>query len=383
MAADTLCFEIALSCRGPSLYFLVANPLSNQLTSDQRQALRVLDANANRAAEGLRTLEDYARLVREDAGVAAWIKQLRHRLTAVLSPLPRTDRLAARSTHLDVGTELTTEQEATRDDLASTVPAACERVTQSLRNLEEFSKLFSVPVSGAVKQLRYEAYDLLAQCELRLSSNQRLTTDQQLYLLVDCSLPVDDFRKSLQSLAVAGVDLFQLRDKRADGARLMQYARAGVAALSDTSAKLIVNDRVDVALASGAAGVHLGQDDMSLADAQALIVGRRMWIGISTHDIEQALQAEQHGADYIGCGPTFHSQTKSFDAFAGTQFLKQAAEKITIPFFAIGGISVDNVGEVLLAGCWRVAVSAVIHQSADALSTARAMKERLSHATSF
>lgn len=355
----------------------MTNQLNNQLNSDQHKALRVLDANANRATEGLRTLEDYARLVAENAGVAAQVKYLRHQLASVLSLLPRVDRLNVRATHRDAGTELTTEQETSRSDLTSVVPAACERVAQSLRNLEEFSKLISVSTSEALKQLRYEAYDVLAQSELRLLSNQRLTAEQQLYLLVDCSQPVDEFRQSLRSLAVAGVDLFQLRDKQAEGARLMQYARAAVDALNDTAAKLIVNDRVDVALASGAVGVHVGQDDLSLSDARAISCGR-LWVGISTHNIEQAIQAEQQGADYIGCGPTFPSQTKSFDAFAGTAFLRKASQRVTLPIFAIGGISLDNVAGVLQAGCRRVAVSGVIHHAADPLAAARELKQRLS-----
>lgn len=336
----------------------------------------MLDANANRATEGLRTLEDYARLVGENAGVAEQVKHLRHQLASVLSPLPRRDRLSVRATHRDAGTELTTEQETSRHNLASVVPAACERVAQSLRNLEEFSKLISTSTSEALKQLRYEAYDVLAQCELRLLNDQRLTVEQQLYLLVDCSQPVDEFRHSVRSLAAAGVDLFQLRDKQAEGARLMQYARAAVDALSETAAKLIVNDRVDVALASGAVGVHLGQDDMLLSDARAMS-GGRLWVGISTHDIEQAIQAEQQGADYIGCGPTFPSSTKSFDAFAGTAFLQQTAQRITLPIFAIGGITLDNLVGVLQAGCTRVAVSGAIHHAADPLAAARKIKQRL------
>ncbi len=350
--------------------------MNQQLSENLHQGLRVLDANANRAAEGLRTLEDYARLVREDLGVATWIKELRHRLATALATLPRAERLAARATYRDAGTELTTAEELQRTELATIIPAACERITQSLRNLEEYSKLVSAAASDAFKHLRYEAYDVLAQAELRLLTGQRLLPDQRLYVLVDCSLPLAAFQQSLTSLAEVGVDLFQLRDKRAEGSQLVRYARAAVNALGNTAAKLIVNDRVDVALASGAAGVHLGQEDLSLADARRL-AGGRLLIGLSTHDIDQALAAEQGGADYIGCGPTFPSETKRFDSFSGTPFLKQASQQITIPIFAIGGITLDNVTEVMQAGCERVAVSAVIHQAVDPTAAARAMKEHL------
>jgi thiamine-phosphate pyrophosphorylase len=354
----------------------VSLPENHPWTTDHLQARRVLDANANRAAEGLRTLEDYARLVREDRAVAAQLKQLRHRLIEVLSPLPRSERLRARATHSDAGTSLSTPQEVTRGELADVVPAACERVTQSLRNLEEFSKPISAVVGAALKQLRYEAYDILASTELRLRFGAALSESQRLYLLIDSSQSIEDFRQLLAALAAAGVDLFQLRDKQADGGLLMRYARAAMDTLRDTPAKLIVNDRVDVALASGAAGVHLGQDDMTLHDARNL-AGSRLWIGISTHNIEQAQAAEQGGADYIGCGPTFPSQTKQFEVFAGTQFLCQAVEQIELPIFAIGGIELDNLDRVHQAGCYRVALSGAILKAGDPVQAARALSAKL------
>lgn len=339
--------------------------------------MRVVDANANRAGEGLRTLEDVARLVREDAAATVWLKQLRHALAASLEPLGRGERLRARSTQHDVGTDVHADRELKRDDLASIVPAACERVLQSLRNLEEFSKLLSIPASNALKQLRYQAYDVLAQLELRWLAGQAMTTEQQLYLLIDCSLPLEDFRSQLSRLADSGVDLFQLRDKAADGSRLMNYARAAVDVVKDRAARLLVNDRLDVALACGAAGVHLGQDDLSLADARRVAQGR-LWIGVSTHSLAQAVEAEQGGADYIGCGPTFPSKTKSFDAFAGTEFVRQAANHVSIPVFAIGGITSENLHQVLEAGCHRIAVSGAIHHAGDPCQAARQLKEQLS-----
>ena len=339
--------------------------------------MRVVDANANRAGEGLRTLEDYARLVREDAAATVWLKQLRHGLAQSLELLGRGERLLTRSTQNDSGTDVHANRELKRDDLASIVPAACERVLQSLRNLEEFSKLLSIAASGAFKQLRYQAYDLLAQVELRWLAGHALTAEQQLYLLIDCSLPLEDFRSQLSQLADAEVDLFQLRDKAAEGSRLMSYARAAIDALKNGAARLIVNDRLDVALACGAAGVHLGQDDLSLADARRVAQGR-LWVGISTHNLAQAIEAEQGGADYIGCGPTFPSKTKNFDAFAGVEFLRRAAASVNIPMFAIGGINSDNLQQVLEAGCQRIAVSGAIHRASDTCLAARQLKEQLS-----
>lgn len=336
---------------------------------------RVLDVNANRAAEGLRTIEDVARVIREDPVASLWAKSLRHDLASAVSKLDRSQRLAARSTETDAGTGHTTDTEGERADWKAIISAACERVGQSLRCMEEFSKLVDASVGLDFKSLRYRAYDVLAQLELKLS-RKRIGDSENLYLLMDCSLPIEQFASAVRQFADAGADLLQVRDKTCDGARLVSYARAATQALAATHTKLIINDRVDVALASGAAGVHLGQEDMLYSDARK-IAGADLLIGISTHSIEQAVAAEQCGADYIGCGPTFPSKTKSFDAFPGTQFLTQVAQRISIPAFAIGGIDSNNLDEVLKTGCKRIALSSVVHNSRAPAETLECIKGRL------
>ncbi len=342
---------------------------------------RILDVNANRAAEGLRTLDDIARLVREDTVAAQWIKTLRHQLATTLRHLDRPRLLTARCTEHDAGTEHTTRAESTRSGWAAVVTAACERTSQSLRQLEEFSKLIDPAIAASFKELRYEAYDILAAFELRMLRTNALST-AQLYVLIDCSLALDPFLSYIRELADAGADVLQLRDKQRDGGELVRYARAAVATLKadsqpDRSTWLVVNDRVDVALASGAAGVHVGQEDMAIGDVRRL-VGNQLWIGVSTHSIEQATTAEAAGADYIGCGPTFTSPTKAFTEFPGVDFLRTVSQTVTIPAFAIGGITLENLPSVLAAGCGRVAVSSAIHASDDPVAQARAFKQQLS-----
>lgn len=342
---------------------------------DQQQTLRVLDANANRAAEGLRTLEDFARLVAEDGAAVQRLKKLRHRLADVLRDIDRRERLAARNTADDAGTAITTGAEQQRESLSAVVQAAVERVQQSLRGLEEFSKLISIDTSAHIKQLRYEAYDFLAQLELQLLPAHSFAAPQ-LYLLIDCRLELEMFRHYLRDLANAGVDWFQIRDKQADGRRLVDYTRAAIEVLRETSARVIVNDRVDVALACGAAGVHVGQDDLRLEDVRRLLASQ-MSVGVSTHDMTQAREAYESGADYIGCGPTFPSRTKCFESFAGLDFLRAVGGEIAIPYFAIGGIDSGNVDQVLACGCRRIAVSAAIHAAGDPCAAARRLKTLL------
>ncbi len=341
----------------------------------EQSVWRILDMNANRAAEGLRTLEDIARVVREDSVAALWIKTLRHDLAEALEKLSRSSRLAARSTENDAGTNYTSQRESSRADWREIVSAACERVAQSLRCLEEFSKVVDASIGQKFKSLRYRAYDTLAQLELRWMRGSELR-QSHLYLLIDCKQPIEDFTASVQRFAEAGVDLFQLRAKECDGGKLVQYARAAVSSLAETSSRLIINDRVDIAMASRAAGVHLGQDDMSLSDARR-IAGPDLWIGISTHSLEQAVAAENAGADYIGCGPTFPSNTKSFTEFPGLKFLSEIAQQISIPAFAIGGIDGTNVADVILTGVRRVALSSAIYSSDRPYAAAMGIKRKL------
>lgn len=324
---------------------------------EDRSVLRVLDVNLNRAAEGLRTLEDIARVVEEDLTSASMLKSLRHALGELADKLPRIERLVSRAVFTDVGTNVTTTSEVVRTDWSELIRAASERVLQSLRVLEETSKLQYVELAAQFKQLRYRAYDCLATVEQRFARSAKFLASQ-LYLLIGCDLPLEQFCSQLTELQHAGVGLFQLRDKRAEAAKLLEYARAAVESVG--SERVVINDRVDIALACGAGSVHIGQDDLPIQHARKLAGGTNLWIGVSTHDIEQAKQAEADGADYIGCGPTFPSSTKQFTEFAGLEFLAQVARQIQIPSYAIGGITANNVEQVAQTGITRVAVSGAV-----------------------
>ena len=118
-------------------------------------------------------------------------------------------------------------------------------------------------------------------------------------------------------------------------------AELGAGGRDQLGSLAIVNDRADVAAIVGADGVHLGQDDLSVKDARA-IVGPRMLVGVSTHNIDQARTAVLDGANYLGAGPTFASRTKAFDDFAGLDYLREVAAEIRLPTFAIGGIGIEN-----------------------------------------
>ena len=159
----------------------------------------------------------------------------------------------------------------------------------------------------------------------------------------------------LRALLEGGVKLLQLRVKTASAADFLQLARAARNVTRSHGCKLIVNDRVDVALGCEADGVHLGQEDLPLHAARKL-VGHRI-IGISTHDVEQAREAEAGGADYIGFGPIFGTTTKATGYSArGLEMLRQVRQAVNVPFVAIGVITEANVNEVWRAGADSAAI---------------------------
>jgi thiamine-phosphate pyrophosphorylase len=242
--------------------------------------------------------------------------------------------------------------------------------------LEEFAKLVNVDTSRQIEGIRYTAYDVLASLQLKLVPHRSFLASAKLYLLIDCSLDETSFAEQVDALARAGVDIFQIRDKQCDDRKLMRYLRLAKEIASKGSAKVIVNDRADLAMLCEADGVHVGQEDMPCREVKRLL-GSTFIVGVSTHDVQQVRQAVEDGADYIGCGPTFPTTTKSFDQYAGLPFLLEAAAQSSIPAFAIGGIQLDNLPQVLETGMQRVAVSSGILKTSSPIETARQMKQIL------
>lgn len=197
-----------------------------------------------------------------------------------------------------------------------------------------------------------------------------------LYLITDSKLAGDRSNKEVVEATISGgADLIQLREKDYTTRQLIKEGRELLKVTRKAGIPLIVNDRVDVALAIDADGVHLGQEDMPLVEARK-ILGKDKIIGISTHNLEQAMEAEAEGADYIGYGPVFATTTKG-RAPVGVESLKRVMKVIKIPVFAIGGIKLNNLKQVIEAGTNRVAVISGIVAADDIKKTSEAYKVML------
>ncbi|WP_139993737.1 thiamine phosphate synthase [Paenibacillus paridis] len=180
----------------------------------------------------------------------------------------------------------------------------------------------------------------------------------------------------MEEAILGGVDIIQLRDKSGDKAAILEKARALRELTRKYGVTFIVNDYIDIAMEVDADGIHLGQGDVPLLEARKL-VGTKI-IGISTHAIEEALLAQEQGADYIGVGPIYPTATKVDVVDPVTiAYVREVVQEVNIPFVAIGGIKLHNVDEVIQAGATRICAVSEIVGSADVKGTCEAFIRKL------
>ena len=202
--------------------------------------------------------------------------------------------------------------------------------------------------------------------------------DYSLYLVTDRALSLGRSTVEVVRAAIrGGVSCVQLREKGCSTREFMDEARLLKALLVGTGVPLFINDRLDVALAVGADGVHLGQNDLAIADARRL-VGNRMIIGISAESVADAIRAEAEGADYIGASPVFTTPTKTDTAPPlGLDGLRAIRRAVRLPLVAIGGIDADNAAQVLRAGADGLAVVSAIVSAPCPRTAAAALRQQI------
>lgn len=183
-----------------------------------------------------------------------------------------------------------------------------------------------------------------------------------------------------RELIEGGADILQVRAKQSTYVQRVEIGLKVVSAAAARGVPVIINDDIDAAFETGADGVHLGQEDwahLGGSEERAGQLANMRIVGLSTHSLEQALRAERDGADYIGIGPVFPTATKPGVKPVGLELVRKVVEQVRIPFFAIGGITLDNVGQVLAAGATRVAIVLALLRAPDITKAAAAFKERL------
>jgi thiamine-phosphate pyrophosphorylase len=362
-----------LSLPGPPLR--LDEPAHLARSTEDIDLARILDAGSNRAREALRVIEDYCRFVLEDQFLTRQVKELRHGLVEALEQLPGGIQVEARETLRDVGTQLSVASEQHRDSLVHVAQTNFKRLEEALRSLEEFSKIDCPAVAQRLKRLRYDCYTIERAVGLEAGSRERLA-DARLYVLLTASRCAAALDWTIKEAAAGGAQIFQLREKNLPDRELLERARQVRRFTRQEQVLFIMNDRPDLARLCEADGVHLGQEDLPVKDVRR-IVGSDGLIGVSTHSLAQARQAVLDGASYIGVGPTFPSTTKEFADFPGLELVREVAAETSLPSFAIGGISLENVDLVVQAGVRRVAVASAVCEAKAPRQAAAALRRKL------
>ena len=202
----------------------------------------------------------------------------------------------------------------------------------------------------------------------------------RLYGFIDTTYVVGlDPAEVARELIEGGADILQVRAKQSSHAERVDIALKVVSAAFQYNVPVIINDDIEAAFETGADGVHLGQMDWAAIprDERADRLANMRIVGRSTHSLEQALAAERDGVDYIGVGPVFPTATKPGAKPVGIELVREVATHVKIPFFAIGGITLDNISQVLDAGATRVAVVSALLKAPDVTQAAAAFKKQL------
>ena len=319
------------------------------------RAMRIIDVNLNRLTEALKVVEDITRLELGDAGLLRRVRGLRARLNPVVIPLRRRV-VSYRRSGSDPGRGRGFDRTGRRD-LGEVLVANLKRAQEACRVLEEVTKPETWGLSPGFKAARFALYDLEQDVAAKLARR----IDLRLCVVLDTATTGRrDLARIAAELARARPGIVQLREPKELPTRdFLHDARLVKAALSGTGTKFVVNDRVDIALAVEADGVHLGLSDMPLRAARRMLPFG-MVIGVSAGTPAQARRAEQGGADYLGVGAVFATPSKKDVGVIGINGLRAIRKAVRLPIVAIGGIKAGNAGQVFRAGADGIAVISAV-----------------------
>ncbi len=336
-------------------------------------SLRIIDANLNRAGEGLHLLEELARLALNDAGLTQQLKTIRHEMLKGDWPLNQ-QLIQSRDSAGDVGVDIEAWGEEKHRELPIMVVANARRVQEALRILEELAKIPGTTPQldpEKFKQARFALYTIEQELLSRLLRQDKIRRLTGLYAIIDSqALGERSHLKVADRLIRGGAKAIQLRDKFSSKDELLPTAQQLKSLCSQHDVLFIVNDYLDLALAVGADGLHLGQKDLPVKEARKLLPIDKI-LGCSVTTVDQATAAESDGADYLAVGSIYPTSSKETATVVGLERLRQVRQVVSLPLVAIGGINKDNAAEVLAAGADAVAVLSALLEAKDIEEAAR------------
>lgn len=344
----------------------------------EQAVYRIIDANFNRAREAARSVEEFCRFALNSESLTERTKQLRHELSTCIGGLDTPRLISSRDTLGDVGVGKKVDKQLSRGDLYDCCAAACKRLSEALRVLEETLRIQCPLAADTIERLRYVAYTLEKDIVLQSDTLEKFK-GVRLYIVISSNLPAEVI--SLAGKCVAGgADCIQLRAKTVEDDTFFALAVEFVKICRDAGVVSIINDRTDIAVAAGADGVHLGQKDLPVAQARKIEMAPLV-IGKSTHSLDQLRAACEERPTYVGLGPVFATVTKPNATTVGLGYVGQAVQMLAhegIGHVAIGGITSGNVDQVLGAGVVSIAVCSAVTHASDPMAACRELKEKIS-----
>ncbi|OGN99304.1 MAG: thiamine-phosphate diphosphorylase [Chloroflexi bacterium RBG_13_52_12] len=327
--------------------------------------LRIIDANINRMGEGLRVLEEFARLSLNDTVITQQLKNMRHTLVNTGGDL-QNQLLGARDAAGDVGGSMDVLGEVKTRDASEAIFANARRVQESLRVMEEMSKAPGLVLNSEVyRQARFELYTIEKELLARILRQDKIKRLAGLYVVIDTAWLKGRRPEEIAKQAIrGGAKVIQLRCKERSTRDFLTIAMELKAVCSEYAILFIVNDSLEVALACGADGLHIGQDDLPAKTARKLIP-IDMILGISVSTVDEAKAALAEGVDYLGVGAIFVTPTKESAKAVGLGRLKEIKKAFDLPVVAIGGINKENLSAVMKAGADSAAVISAVLGAKD------------------
>ena len=327
--------------------------------------LRIIDANFNRIGEGLRVLEEFARLSLNDTTLTQRLKNMRHKMVNIDADLQQ-QLLRARDAGGDIGRDMEVNGEDKNRDTTEAIVANARRVQESLRVMEEIARAPGLALdSDGYRKARFELYtiekDLLARM-LRQDKSKRLAG---LYVIIDTAWLKGRSHVEVASQAIwGGAKVIQLRCKEKSIREFLEIAGDLKKHCSKNDILFIVNDSLEVALAVGADGLHIGQDDLPVETARRLLPVDKI-LGCSARTMDEARTARNNGADYLGVGSMYVTTSKELTEVVGPERLKEIRQAVDLPMVAIGGINKSNLRVVMKAGADAAAVISAVMGAED------------------
>jgi thiamine-phosphate pyrophosphorylase len=335
------------------------------MTVPSRDILRIIDASLNRIGEGLRVLEEYARFSLNDTALTQQLKNLRHRLVR-LDPGLQAQLIRGRDAAGDIGADMEVPGEAKARDASGTITANARRVQESLRVMEEMAREPGLALeTDTYKQARFELYTIEKGLLARMFRRDKLQCLSGLYVIIDVAFLRGRRAPDVAAQAIrGGATTIQLRAKERGVRDFLASAIELKKRCAEHNVLFIVNDSLEVALVSGADGLHVGQDDLPVAAARHLLPVDKI-LGVSARTLTEARKARAEGADYLGVGAIFPTATKHAAGATGVNVIKKIKEAMDLPLVAIGGINKDNLLKVMQAGADAAAVISAVMGAND------------------